>query len=522
MYAFSKVEDFDEENNPFSCYLCDVGFKDEVSLRKHVENCGKTFYCAKCNDNFKSNLNLEEHIISVHDGRSTVYENKNLFDCGICQLTFTSKQTYFTHISSVHVSVHDVKEPILDGKDNVHARKNDIERTSSNVNKENYFQRNFFKWKQELSKEEYVNEKEEVYVHEEKEYVHEGKELIHEETKPTYKGVVSSQDQTETSLDENNIIFEESDSNIKHVELFERKNIGVNTKRKYSLEPNEKSRYPCPICNDIYINVESLTKHISSFHEKQCLKCDLVFSNRENLQKHVKSVHGYTDLHQCKYCNMKITTQFSLKRHISTVHEKIKPYECAVCKRCFSSKQVSMRHAKVHEGKNKCHFCDIIFYNLDQLKDHILQFHPAEGKSNTSKKQILDGKSENHIEINEIKIQGFPLIPNGDAPLFNTKLSKKKLAKEKEKEWKIYQCNLCSIICSNKGYLKNHIQRIHVSGLTKNYLCEACNMSFMSEELFTEHARIIHNETHENVEIQEVKDLTVHEKENPQLSNFTS
>ena len=47
-------------------------------------------------------------------------------------------------------------------------------------------------------------------------------------------------------------------------------------------------------------------------------------------------------------------------------------------------------------------------------------------------------------------------------------------------------------------------------------------MSFMSEELFTEHARIIHNETHENVETQEVKDLTVHEKENPQLSNFTS
>ena len=38
-------------------------------------------------------------------------------------------------------------------------------------------------------------------------------------------------------------------------------------------------------------------------------------------------------------------------------------------------------------------------------------------------------------------------------------------------------------------------------------------MSFMSEEQFTEHSRIIHNEKHENVEIQEVKDLTVHYEE---------
>ena len=123
MYAFSEVEDFDEENNQFSCYLCDAGFKDEVSLRKHVENCGKTFYCAKCNDNFKSKQNLEEHIISVHDGSTTVRGNKNQFDCGICHLTFSSKQRYFTHISSVHVAVNDVKEPIFEEKDNFHVKK---------------------------------------------------------------------------------------------------------------------------------------------------------------------------------------------------------------------------------------------------------------------------------------------------------------------------------------------------------------------------------------------------------------
>ena len=72
-----KELDFDaEEDNLFSCYLCDAGFEDEASLRNHVENCGKIFYCAKCNGNFKSKQNLEEHVHLVHDEKVHVFEEK--------------------------------------------------------------------------------------------------------------------------------------------------------------------------------------------------------------------------------------------------------------------------------------------------------------------------------------------------------------------------------------------------------------------------------------------------------------
>ena len=37
-------------------------------------------------------------------------------------------------------------------------------------------------------------------------------------------------------------------------------------------------------------------------------------------------------------------------------------------------------------------------------------------------------------------------------------------------------------------------------------------MNFMNEEKFTEHARNVHDEKHENVEIKKVSDLTVHEE----------
>ena len=86
------------------------------------------------------------------------------------------------------------------------------------------------------------------------------------------------------------------------------------------------------------------------------------------------------------------------------------------------------------------------------------------------------------------------------------------MSKFQRKKLPANKCNLCSIICLGNRALKNHIKRVHVSGLTETYLCEPCHMSFMSEEQFTEHSRIIHNEKHENVEIQEVRDLTVHEK----------
>ena len=135
---------------------------------------------------------------------------------------------------------------------------------------------------------------------------------------------------------------------------------------------------------------------------------------------------------ECTTCSAVFKSFYNATRHFETVHEKIKPYECAICQSCFSTKQVLMRHAKVHEGKNMCNFCDINFLNFDQLKDHVLQFH--QGKSKTSKEQILDGKSGSYIEINKTKIQVFPLLPNRDTPLLNTKLPKKKLTKETKKE----------------------------------------------------------------------------------------
>ena len=68
---------------------------------------------------YQSSGNLSDNFVS-HDQSATVYDNKNQFDCGICQLPFLSKQIC-THISTVHFTTQfSGKEKNLasDGKQN--------------------------------------------------------------------------------------------------------------------------------------------------------------------------------------------------------------------------------------------------------------------------------------------------------------------------------------------------------------------------------------------------------------------
>ena len=108
-FAHEGKESDSEEDNPFSCYLCDAGFGDKASLRNHVEHCGKIFYCAKCNGNFKSKQNLEEHVLLVHDEKVHVFEEKK----------YDHEEKENVHEGKKY------KEQIHEGKEYVHKDKSD-------------------------------------------------------------------------------------------------------------------------------------------------------------------------------------------------------------------------------------------------------------------------------------------------------------------------------------------------------------------------------------------------------------
>ena len=379
-----------------------------------------------CNAVFKSKnaRNAKRHFQTVH-------EKLKPFECAVCKKCFSSKQVLMRHYANIHYVEKQPSEiqPVYGGK-----KPSEIQ-------------------------------------------------PVHEEKEPVYKANIHTQRgkkkiAKDYVIAKSNGTFECTICNA----LLKR---FKNATRHFETVHEKVKPYECAICKKRSSTKQVLRRHYAKVHnkvkqnaEKEPLHEGKKFDDMETFHKekqseeieplyeeyiHEQNYHAQkgkkesakdyvivkaNGTFECITYNAVFKLFYNATRHFETVHEKIKPYECALCQRYFSTKQVLMRHAKVHEGKNMCHFCDMTFFNFDQLKDHVLQFHTAEGKSNTSKEQIHDGKSGNYIEINETKVQGYPSLPDGDTQMFNTKLSKKKFTKEK-KEWKIYQCNLCSIICLN-------------------------------------------------------------------------
>jgi len=233
----------------------------------------------------------------------------------------------------------------------------------------------------------------------------------------------------------------------KHMQFHSKKKPLELKERKFSLEPNENNRYPCPLCNGIYITMESLTKHISSFHEKQenfgpdfegysCRKCDIVFSNRVNLRKHIRRVHEPIELHQCKLCDLKVTTERSLKKHILTIHEGKSPFECKQCDAKYRTRATLYKHTREIHGKNfKCLTCFMRFSEASLLKTH--------------------------EKVHERK----ELQPN-------------------------FKCFICKANYELKTDFAKHISEVHEG--KKPLICPYCGVNFTSIDLLTAHQVSLH------------------------------
>ena len=84
----------------------------------------------------------------------------------------------------------------------------------------------------------------------------------------------------------------------------------------------------------------------------------------------------------CRRCPRKYTTKRRLNDHMLKVHgilsRKAANYKCGICSKLFVRSDTVLRHLReTHSSMKpkKCVFCDIVFGNLHELKNHVAEHH---------------------------------------------------------------------------------------------------------------------------------------------------
>ena len=185
----------------------------------------------------------------------------------------------------------------------------------------------------------------------------------------------------------------------------------------------------CHVCGTNFVNRSELIEHLrlkhgQSFEEENTNEIanqnELEEENDEKSDKtkdlcvctksECKKVHKKKKQFHCQECDKYFILKGSLTAHNNEVHEK-KPFDCKKCDRSYTSERALKAHdERVHANSQKCHKCNLSFYECDLCYSE-----------------------------------------------FKTKVELEKHQSKVDKGRKIYQCSICSACFMSKYGLKNHI-----------------------------------------------------------------
>ncbi|KAK9294200.1 hypothetical protein QLX08_011120 [Tetragonisca angustula] len=219
------------------------------------------------------------------------------------------------------------------------------------------------------------------------------------------------------------------------------------TKKKlaWHKETHDEKPKACTYCNERFIHMASLTRHMRRAHNKRFVP---------DAQRESENV-------ECPVCKC-IYLRSSLAVHMR-VHNGERPYECQVCSKAFSTKWNLQLHKWTHAARNtkpfKCNQCSGAFYRHSDYTAHM----------------------NSHRNVR-------PYTCNYCGAQFIRKYNCLRHVKEHE-ENKAYTCDVCNKTFHRSYYLKEHL-RVH-SG-ARPYTCHICGKSSGTKSNHNKHVRIHH------------------------------
>lgn len=217
--------------------------------------------------------------------------------------------------------------------------------------------------------------------------------------------------------------------------------------------------YKCKECKYSCNQRGTLVRHVQRKHLKEkrygCEICGKLFVTKYEVFQHHNKGHN-EDLLQCTLCEYKCKDVDTLKNHLRIHNET--PYKCKLCSRKFSDYEFFQDHVRTHKGQKayKCSFCSWTGNHNTAFSYHLKRDHPNEMPYPCTK---CDEKFDTHA-----KLKRHMLYHTAD---------------------QIYMCEKCSFITKTWSQLKEHYFGKEIDNIINK--CRICEEKFGSLEDVQEH-----------------------------------
>lgn len=231
---------------------------------------------------------------------------------------------------------------------------------------------------------------------------------------------------------------------------------------------NRERRFECNQCGDKFFDKIVLVRHSRCHSEKRLFKCNVCgksLKTPENLKKHIQNVHRPRKPFPCQICGKSFSSNGNRKLHEKNIHvRQRKLHKCSICKKTYSHKHGLKHHQKLHQMPAdqlpfECIFCKRRYLNIAAFTWHIFW----------------------HIQERPY----FCNVCSNEYP--TSSLLKDHLDDHKAARGNAYHCKSCSKTFVRKSCLLRHHQRLHSE--RKQYSCELCNESFLTQNKLFSHMR---------------------------------
>ncbi|XP_023573527.1 MDS1 and EVI1 complex locus protein EVI1 isoform X12 [Octodon degus] len=173
----------------------------------------------------------------------------------------------------------------------------------------------------------------------------------------------------------------------------------------------------CKECDQVFPDLQSLEKHMSSHTEEREYKCDQcpkAFNWKSNLIRHQMS-HDSGKHYECENCAKVFTDPSNLQRHIRSQHVGARAHACPECGKTFATSSGLKQHKHIHSSvKPFISFSQSMYPFPDRdLRSLPLKMEP---QSPSEAKKLQKGSSESPFDLTTRRKDEKPLTPAPSKP----------------------------------------------------------------------------------------------------------